>query len=74
MSDINLLLSAGDTYEMPFHGDIIWEDFSIKWPMEDVSMDLYYFLLSVPREKLYRLKMEALLRLATTVTDLTGDW
>ncbi|CAK9047694.1 unnamed protein product [Durusdinium trenchii] len=45
-----------DNFGVPFHGDINWEDFSIKWPMHDVSMDLYYFLLSMPRDKLYRMK------------------
>ena len=39
---------------MPFHGDIDWEEFSMKWPMADVSMELYHFLLSMPQERLYR--------------------
>eukprot|EP00928_Gymnodinium_smaydae_P030285 TRINITY_DN22563_c0_g1_i1.p1 TRINITY_DN22563_c0_g1~~TRINITY_DN22563_c0_g1_i1.p1 ORF type:complete len:525 (-),score=33.80 TRINITY_DN22563_c0_g1_i1:50-1624(-) len=45
-----------DDYGVPFEGDIKWEEFSIKWPMSDVSMDLYNFLLATPREKLRKMK------------------
>jgi len=44
----------GDSFGVPFQGDINWEDFSIKWPMADVDMGLYHYLLSMPREKLFR--------------------
>lgn len=44
----------GDNFGVPFQGDINWEEFSIKWPMDDVGMGLYYYLLSMPREKLFR--------------------
>mmetsp|Transcript_58959 Transcript_58959/g.164758 ORF Transcript_58959/g.164758 Transcript_58959/m.164758 type:complete len:524 (-) Transcript_58959:68-1639(-) len=45
-----------DDFGVPFEGDIHWPEFSIKWPMSDVSMDLYRFLFAIPRDKLRRMK------------------
>ena len=33
-----------------------WPSFSIKWPMEDVRMELYHFLKSTPLHLLRRMK------------------
>ena len=33
-----------------------WPSFSIKWPMEDVRMELYHFLKSTPLQLLRRMK------------------
>ncbi|CAJ1415432.1 unnamed protein product [Effrenium voratum] len=45
-----------DSFGVPFEGVIHWEEFSIKWPMADVGMELYHYLMSMPSQTLRRMK------------------
>mmetsp|Transcript_5369 Transcript_5369/g.20278 ORF Transcript_5369/g.20278 Transcript_5369/m.20278 type:complete len:528 (+) Transcript_5369:180-1763(+) len=51
---IPVILSDG--FEVPYADVIDWPSLSIKWPMLNVGMDLYYFLLSTPMAELKRMK------------------
>eukprot|EP00928_Gymnodinium_smaydae_P004184 TRINITY_DN11452_c0_g4_i1.p1 TRINITY_DN11452_c0_g4~~TRINITY_DN11452_c0_g4_i1.p1 ORF type:complete len:520 (+),score=36.83 TRINITY_DN11452_c0_g4_i1:195-1754(+) len=51
---IPVILSDG--FEVPFQDILAWPDFSIKWPMHDVSMKLYTYLQSIPAEVLANMK------------------
>eukprot|EP00927_Polykrikos_kofoidii_P046920 TRINITY_DN41026_c0_g1_i2.p1 TRINITY_DN41026_c0_g1~~TRINITY_DN41026_c0_g1_i2.p1 ORF type:complete len:543 (-),score=81.06 TRINITY_DN41026_c0_g1_i2:129-1757(-) len=45
-----------DDFEVPFQDLLDWPSFSIKWPMDDVSMGLYRFLESITQPALERMK------------------
>lgn len=45
-----------DDFQVPFDDIINWPDFSVKWPMSDVSMDLYKYLLATPIQVLRKMK------------------
>merc|ERR1719162_394020 len=47
---IPVILSDG--FEVPYADVIDWPSLSIKWPMHDISMDLYKFLVSTPMSEL----------------------
>lgn len=51
---IPVILSDG--FQVPFENTLDWPSFSIKWPMTDVSMDLYNFLKSTPLYLLRQMK------------------
>ncbi|CAE7451306.1 IRX7 [Symbiodinium sp. CCMP2592] len=53
---IPVILSDG--FKVPFESFLDWPSFSVKWPMEDVSMDLYNFLLNTPVWMLRRMKAQ----------------
>lgn len=45
-----------DDFQVPFADLLDWPSFSIKWPMSDVSMDLYDHLRTTPMHQLRRMK------------------
>eukprot|EP00931_Biecheleriopsis_adriatica_P065210 TRINITY_DN39808_c0_g1_i1.p1 TRINITY_DN39808_c0_g1~~TRINITY_DN39808_c0_g1_i1.p1 ORF type:complete len:540 (+),score=90.61 TRINITY_DN39808_c0_g1_i1:68-1621(+) len=45
-----------DNFKVPFENLLDWPSFSVKWPMSDVSMDLYNFLLHTPVGMLRQMK------------------
>lgn len=51
---IPVILSDG--FEVPYADLIDWPSLSIKWPMDDVSMNLYNFLMSMPIEEIRTMK------------------
>eukprot|EP00434_Breviolum_minutum_P034370 symbB.v1.2.030419.t1/scaffold3427.1/size57037/1 len=51
---IPVILSDG--FQVPFEHFLDWPSFSIKWPMTDVSIDLYNFLRSTPMYLIRQMK------------------
>lgn len=51
---IPVILSDG--FKVPFEDLLDWPSFSIKWPMTDVSLDLYHFLRNIPLNRLRQMK------------------
>eukprot|EP00408_Alexandrium_pacificum_P028368 CAMPEP_0171195376 /NCGR_PEP_ID=MMETSP0790-20130122/21366_1 /TAXON_ID=2925 /ORGANISM="Alexandrium catenella, Strain OF101" /LENGTH=520 /DNA_ID=CAMNT_0011660589 /DNA_START=142 /DNA_END=1700 /DNA_ORIENTATION=- len=47
---------VSDGFRVPFESFLRWPDFSVKWPMGNISTELYEFLDGIPPEQLLEMK------------------